>query len=90
MDRRSRGENPRAAATGGRGSARVTVVTAATLLRTVRNKGSGWASLQVLIFAVNPLHDVIHLVLGGAWLAAAPRHRAARLANLSSASSSAW
>jgi hypothetical protein len=36
----------------------------------------------LLIFAVNPLHNVIHLVLGIAWLAAAPRHRAAVLANL--------
>ena len=36
----------------------------------------------LLIFSVNPLHNVIHLVLGIAWLAAAPRHQAARLANL--------
>src|ERR1700712_3297248 len=36
----------------------------------------------LVIFAVNPLHNVIHLVLGVAWLAAAPRHRTARLANL--------
>ena len=36
----------------------------------------------LLIFAVNPLHNVIHLALGVAWLAAAPRHQAARLANL--------
>src|SRR3954463_206109 len=36
----------------------------------------------LLIFAVNPLHNVIHLVLGIAWLAAAPRPRPACLANL--------
>jgi hypothetical protein len=36
----------------------------------------------LLIFAVNPLHNVIHLALGIAWLAAAPRHRSARLADL--------
>src|SRR3954464_5859995 len=36
----------------------------------------------LLIFAVNPLHNVIHLVLGLAWLAAAPRHPLARSANL--------
>ena len=36
----------------------------------------------LLIFAVNPLHNVVHLVLGAVWLAAAPRHGAARLANL--------
>jgi hypothetical protein len=36
----------------------------------------------LLIFAVNPLHNVIHLVLALAWLASAPRHAAARIANL--------
>jgi hypothetical protein len=36
----------------------------------------------LLIFAVNPLHNVIHLVLAAGWLVAAPRHRTARLANL--------
>ncbi len=36
----------------------------------------------LLIFAVNPLHNVIHLVLAVGWLAAARRHRTARLANL--------
>jgi hypothetical protein len=36
----------------------------------------------LLIFAVNPLHNVIHLVLAVGWLAAAPRHRTARPANL--------
>ena len=36
----------------------------------------------LLIFAVNPLHNVVHLVLALVWLAAAPRHRTARPANL--------
>jgi uncharacterized protein DUF4383 len=36
----------------------------------------------LLIFAVNPLHNSIHLVLAIAWLAGAPRHRTARAANL--------
>jgi len=36
----------------------------------------------LLIFAVNPLHNVVHLVLAVVWLAAAPRHATARLANL--------
>jgi hypothetical protein len=36
----------------------------------------------LLIFAVNPLHNVVHLVLAVVWLAAAPRHASARLANL--------
>jgi Domain of unknown function (DUF4383) len=37
---------------------------------------------KLLIFAVNPLHDVIHLVLALGWLVAVPWHRTARLANL--------
>jgi Domain of unknown function (DUF4383) len=36
----------------------------------------------LLIFSVNPAHNVIHLVLGVAWLAAAPHHRAAKAVNL--------
>jgi Domain of unknown function (DUF4383) len=36
----------------------------------------------LLIFAVNPLHNIVHLVLGVAWLAAVPRHGTARVANL--------
>ena len=35
-----------------------------------------------LIFAVNPLHNVIHVVLGTAWLAGCARHRSARGVNL--------
>jgi Domain of unknown function (DUF4383) len=36
----------------------------------------------LLIFSVNPAHNVIHLALGLGWLAAAPHHRAAKAANL--------
>jgi Domain of unknown function (DUF4383) len=36
----------------------------------------------LLIFAVNPLHNVVHLVVALVWLAAAPRPRTARAANL--------
>jgi hypothetical protein len=36
----------------------------------------------LLIFSVNPAHNVIHIALGLAWLAAAPQHRAATLVNL--------
>jgi len=36
----------------------------------------------LLIFSVNPAHNVIHLALGLAWLAAAPHHRAAKSVNL--------
>jgi hypothetical protein len=37
---------------------------------------------KLLIFAVNPLHNVIHLALALVWLAAVPSARAARAANL--------
>jgi hypothetical protein len=43
---------------------------------------AGHHSHTLLIFAVNPLHNAIHLVLGIAWLVSAPRHATARLANL--------
>jgi len=43
---------------------------------------TGMHSHKLLIFAVNPLHNVIHLVLALVWLAAAPRARAARAADL--------
>jgi len=36
----------------------------------------------LVIFAVNPLHNYIHLLLAAGWLAAAPRHSTARLANV--------
>jgi hypothetical protein len=31
---------------------------------------------------VNPLHNTVHLALAATWLAAAPRHTTARIANL--------
>ena len=43
---------------------------------------SGMHHQTLLIFAVNPLHNVIHLVLGLVWLGAAPRATWARVANL--------
>jgi hypothetical protein len=43
---------------------------------------AGHHSHTLLIFAVNPLHNSIHLVLAILWLACTPRHRAARVANL--------
>ena len=36
----------------------------------------------LLVFAVNPLHTVVHRVLAAAWLAGCLRHRSARLVNL--------
>ncbi len=43
---------------------------------------AGHHSHTLLIFAVNPLHNSIHLALAILWLACAPRHGAARVANL--------
>jgi hypothetical protein len=43
---------------------------------------AGHHSHTLLIFAVNPLHNTIHLALALLWLAAAPRHSAARVVNL--------
>jgi hypothetical protein len=37
---------------------------------------------KLLIFAVNPLHNVVHVVLGLAWLTSVTRHGFARAANL--------
>jgi hypothetical protein len=34
------------------------------------------------LFMVNPLHNVVHIVIAAIWLAAAPRHATARAANL--------
>src|SRR4051812_18750815 len=36
----------------------------------------------LVIFAVNPLHNYIHLVLGALWLVSVRRHSTARVANL--------
>jgi Domain of unknown function (DUF4383) len=43
---------------------------------------AGMHAHKLVIFAVNPLHNVIHLVLALAWLASVPRARVARLVNL--------
>ena len=37
---------------------------------------------KLVVFAVNPLHNIVHVVLAVAWLASAPNHRAARAVNL--------
>ncbi len=44
----------------------------------------------LLIFAVNPLHNLIHLVVALVWLAAAPRPRRARAAPGRQTSPSEW
>ena len=37
---------------------------------------------KLVVFAVNPLHNIVHVVLAAAWLASAPSARAARAINL--------
>ena len=37
---------------------------------------------ELVIFALNPLHNIVHLALGAAWLAAAGKHSRAKTANL--------
>jgi Domain of unknown function (DUF4383) len=58
------------------------LVGAAGFLVTRGHDFAGMDHGTLLIFSVNPLHNIIHLALGIAWLAAAPRHRTARAANL--------
>ena len=43
---------------------------------------AGHDHATLLVFAVNPLHNVIHLVLALGWLVGCARHSTARLANL--------
>ena len=43
---------------------------------------AGMHHQKLLIFAVNPLHNVVHLVLALVWLASVARHRTARVANV--------
>jgi hypothetical protein len=43
---------------------------------------AGMHHQKLLIFAVNPLHNVVHLALALVWLASVARHRAARAANI--------
>ena len=58
------------------------LVGAAGFVVTQGHDFSGMDHGTLLIFAVNPLHNIIHLAIGIAWLVCAPRHRAARAANL--------
>jgi len=43
---------------------------------------AGHHAHTLLIFAVNPLHNLIHLAVAVLWLVCAPRRSAARVANL--------
>lgn len=37
---------------------------------------------KLLIFSLNPLHNLVHIAIGAAWVASAARHDSARAANL--------
>ncbi len=37
---------------------------------------------ELIIFPVNPLHNIVHLAIGAAWVASAARHDSAKAANL--------
>lgn len=37
---------------------------------------------RLIVFPVNPLHNIVHLAIGSAWLAAAAKHTPAKTANL--------
>jgi hypothetical protein len=37
---------------------------------------------ELIIFAVNPLHNVVHILLGAVWIGAASTHANAKLVNL--------
>lgn len=37
---------------------------------------------ELIIFPVNPLHNIVHLLIGAAWLAASARHDTAKTANV--------
>lgn len=43
---------------------------------------AGDTTEKIIIFGVNPLHNIVHLILGAAWLAAASSPRNARLGNV--------
>ena len=43
---------------------------------------AGHHHATLVVFAVNPLHNVVHLVLAAGWLVGCARHRTARFANL--------
>jgi Domain of unknown function (DUF4383) len=37
---------------------------------------------ELIIFAINPLHNVVHILLGAVWIGAASTHANAKLVNL--------
>ena len=37
---------------------------------------------ELLVFPLNPLHNIVHLVLGGVWAAASGTHSGAKLVNM--------
>ncbi len=41
-----------------------------------------WNDDKLILFTVNPLHNIVHLAIGAVWIAAAARHDSAKAANL--------
>ena len=41
-----------------------------------------WNDDKLIIFTLNPLHNIVHLLIGAVWVAAASRHDSAKTANL--------
>jgi Domain of unknown function (DUF4383) len=43
---------------------------------------SGTQDEELIIFAVNPLHNIVHIALGAVWIYVAGKHSAAKTVNL--------
>lgn len=41
-----------------------------------------WNNDQLIVFTLNPLHNLVHLGIGAVWVASAARHESAKAANL--------
>ena len=41
-----------------------------------------WSDKELIIFSLNPLHNLVHLAIGAAWVLSAARHDSAKAANL--------
>jgi hypothetical protein len=58
------------------------VVGAAGFAVTGTHDFAGMHHEKLVIFAINPLHNVVHVVFGLAWLVSVARHRTARAADI--------
>ena len=41
-----------------------------------------WNDDQLILFTLNPLHNIVHLAIGAVWVASAANHASAKTANL--------